>query len=64
MHDDFPADPVTIGIAILAVLAATLGYLGNGMLMATIFFAIVAIPLLVVEWIGFAVYDRFGRQSS
>lgn len=57
MHDDFPSDPVTIGILIVAVLAALVGYLGNGALMATVFFVGVLVPLLILEWLGFFVRD-------
>lgn len=57
MHEDFPMDPVTIAILAIAVLAALVGYLGNGALMALVFFGAVLLTLLLFEWVGFFVKD-------
>lgn len=67
MHEDFPADPFTIGVTIVAILAGAVGFVGfpgNSLLGAVILFAVVAVPLLLVEWLGFAVYNRFGRSGT
>lgn len=58
MHRNFPQDPITVTIGILALGAAIFGWLGGGLLWATILAALVSIPLLIVEWIGFLVYEH------
>lgn len=63
MHDDFPTDPVTIGILIVSLVAATIGYLGNGTGMALAFFLASAVPLFMLAWVGFFVRD-YSRGSG
>lgn len=58
MHDDFPTDPITITVGVLTLLAAIFGWLGGGMLWALILGGLAAVPLLLVEWIGFLIYEH------
>lgn len=58
MHQEFPKDPVTVTIGILALGAAIFGWLGGGFLWALILATLVALPLLLLEWIGFLVYEH------
>lgn len=67
MHENFPSDPFTVGIGIVAVVAAVIGYIGfpgNSLLGALIFLLIVAIPLLALEWVGFFVRDFVKGRSN
>jgi len=61
MHPDFPLDPITIAIAVIAVLGALFGALGGDppILWAIILFFLIAIPLLVIEFVGYFVYERY-----
>lgn len=64
MHEDFPTDPWTLAIGAVALLAAVFGWLGGGMLWSVILFALVAVPLLLVEVLGFLVYERVGARET
>lgn len=64
MHDDFPSDPATLVVGALALLAAIFGFLGGGLLWATVLLLLVGLPLLALEWLGFLVWERWGGRSA
>lgn len=58
MHADFPQDPATVTVVTLSLLVGIFGWLGGGFLWAAILFAMALVPLLLVEWVAYAVYEH------